>query len=295
MGALALVVGAGCAAHLPHPAATVQPAGAVTTGATASDVVYASPGGVPLHLDAYLPDQESGPVPAVLVVHGGSFIRGTKDDASIASIARDLAASGYAAFSIQYRLAPAYPYPAANEDVAAAVRWLRDPARVQQYHLDPRRIGIVGASAGGTLASYLGVDGSGPLDRGSRVAAVVSLSAGESLVPGSVPGEDYLQAVTGAIGYLGCRPGRLSPAACPNEIAASPITHVDSSDAPFYLLASRDEFVPPQQSEAMAAALRAAGVPAQLRVLPGRHHAADLVTPDVMAGIVAFLDAHVRR
>src|SRR5438132_13938581 len=68
-----------------------------------------------------------------------------------------LAEHGYAAATATYRLAPKSPFPAAVEDVKAAVRWLR--ANAEKYALDPDRIGVVGDSAGGHLAQFLGVTG----------------------------------------------------------------------------------------------------------------------------------------
>src|SRR5262249_60703078 len=91
-----------------------------------------------------------------------------------------LGEGGYVAATVEYRLAPKYPFPAAIHDVKEAVRWLR--ANAAKYHIDPERIGTTGGSAGGHLAQFLGVtadmkefDGDGAnRDKSSRVACVVN-------------------------------------------------------------------------------------------------------------------------
>ena len=66
-----------------------------------------------------------------------------------------MAKHGYAACSINYRLAPKYPFPAQIDDCKSAVRWLRSHA--EKYKIDPARIGGFGYSAGGHLVALLGV------------------------------------------------------------------------------------------------------------------------------------------
>ena len=99
--------------------------------------MYASPGGVPLKLDAYLPGSP-GPHPGVILIHGGGFRFGEREWERY--LATALVDAGFAAFSIDYRLAPEFPFPAAV--------------------VDPREIGAVGESAGGHLAAMVAVLGS---------------------------------------------------------------------------------------------------------------------------------------
>lgn len=174
-----------------------------------------------------------------------------------------LALRSFVAASVDYRLAPAAHYPAQIEDVQAAVGFLR--AHAPAYGIDSRRIGVLGVSAGGQLAALLGTRGSGPLDRGDRVAAVVSwsgpmdLSAGEA-VSGGLP------VVTA---FLGC-----DPTSCPQRWAdASPVHWVDSTDPPVFIANSVHELVPLAQATEMAAVLRSHGVPYELVELPGSLHA----------------------
>jgi len=113
-----------------------------------------------LILDAYIPDEIAPTVPAVILMHGGGFVEGSKDDERIIEYAEFLAARGYAAFAMNYRLveddppAPASweltPFSsaihAAIVDAKAAIRFVR--ANAEAYGVDPNRIAFLGESAG---------------------------------------------------------------------------------------------------------------------------------------------------
>jgi acetyl esterase len=112
------------------------------------DVEVPGPGG-PIRVRIYRPDGEV-PLPLVAYVHGGGWVIGTLD--TYDPLCRALAnASGAVIASIDYRLAPEHPFPAAPDDVRAAVRWLAEHA--EELGADPARIGIAGDSAGGNLAT----------------------------------------------------------------------------------------------------------------------------------------------
>lgn len=125
---------------------------------TYQDLVYAEiedPEGqiTELKLDLYLPNSASEPLPTVIWIHGGAWKAGTKAQAKAAP----LIFSGYAVASIDYRLSGEAAWPAQMHDCKAAVRWLR--AHAADYGLDPDRFGASGSSAGGHLATFLGVSG----------------------------------------------------------------------------------------------------------------------------------------
>ena len=121
------------------------------------ELVFARRGEHALKLDLYLPGPNAvaGERPAALVVlvHGGGWRSGTR--ANLAPLAARLAARGFAAATVDYRLSGAAPYPAAIHDVKQAVRWLR--AAAPQYGLDEQRIAVAGASAGGQIAALVGM------------------------------------------------------------------------------------------------------------------------------------------
>jgi acetyl esterase len=130
------------------------------------DVEYAHPGGESLKLDASIPDAK-GPFPAAILVHGGGWVAGDKQQ-YIIYIFEPLSRAGFAWFSINYRPAPKYRYPAAMEDTESAIRFVRNNAK--KYNVDPSRIAPIGESAGGHIVSWVGVQ----KHRDARVAAVVS-------------------------------------------------------------------------------------------------------------------------
>ena len=126
--------------------------GAVTTQA---DVVYAVHDGVSLKGDLYRP-MSPGAHGALILIHGGGFRGGSKADYAM-SWGPGLAAHGYVAFSIDYRLStPTQPsWPQVLLDCKAAIQYLRGNAA--ELGIDPERIGIAGDSAGGAIAGLLGV------------------------------------------------------------------------------------------------------------------------------------------
>jgi acetyl esterase len=219
------------------------------------NVEYSEAGGAPLLLDAYVP---SGPElhPAMLVLHGGSWSSGDKDD--MAPVGELVANDGFAAFVVDYRLVPAGTYPAAVDDVRTAVRWIRKNAA--RYGVDPSRIGAFGVSAGGHLATMLATMGTGSTDTGARIRVALSWSGPQDLTMLPSPA---------VRAFVGC-----SIVACPERWkAASPLSHVDRTDGAVLLANSTDELVPLSQAVEMAGALRRNYVPTKLIQVPGSVHA----------------------
>jgi acetyl esterase len=263
----------------------VPPAGIKVT----SDISYADDAAD--HLDVCSPAGSSSTArPAVLSIHGGSWTRGDEANSDWRNVCEWLASAGFVTYSLDYRLVPADIFPTQIDDVTNALRWIREPANVARFGIDPRRIGVFGGSAGGNLASLLGMRGSGDIHSGARVAAVAELSgpvdltqAGQSL--GSP--DARLQSIE--LAYLGCT----SFADCPNARAASAVYDVDSSDPPVFIGASSDEFVPVEQDEAFAAALQKAGVPHTLKVNPGHWHSIATLDASMRESVVDFLHKYL--
>ena len=248
-----------------------------------ADLEYGAADGVPLLLDACLPpdrDPSSEPVPGILVIHGGSWREGRKDSVGWRAVCTWLAAAGYPAFSVNYRLAPEHTFPAGFDDVQAAVEWLRADEQAERFGIDPERIGVFGGSAGGNLAALLGTTGRGALTQGSRVAAVAELSGPIDLT-GVALTDDFAPL---QLEYLGCT----SYADCPTAEPASPNYQVDASDPPFFIAHSTVEKIPLAQSDRFVEDLRDAGIDVEYLVADGTLHSIALLDDDLKRRVVAF-------
>jgi acetyl esterase len=115
---------------------------------TTEEVTIPAPSPIPATV--YRPSKASGASPALLFVHGGGWVVGSRSshDPLCRALARE---ASMAVISIDYRRAPEAPFPAALDDVVTAMRWLFDEG--PRLRLDPKRIGIAGDSAGGNLAA----------------------------------------------------------------------------------------------------------------------------------------------
>lgn len=243
-----------------------------------------------------------GPHPVVILVHGGAWRRGHRSD--MRGTIRAFAAQGYAAASVDYRLADGVQnvFPGPVSDVRCAVRTLR--ARAGELGLDGERIAAIGFSAGGHLASMLATaaeqrgldDGTCPIVGVSpAVRAGVSFYGPHDLrAPLRVgPGAE------GAIrNFLGVS-RLLDPA---RTAFASPISHVDRRDPPMLLVHGlRDRVVEVDQSRRMWRALTGVGVPARSLELPHHRHGFGIFPrrghPDqsIACSTLDFLREHLLR
>jgi acetyl esterase/lipase len=127
--------------------------------------------------------------PAIVIVHGGGWRAGSKEDFVYRSMMITYALKGYVTVSVEYRLTQEAPFPACIEDVKCAVRWLR--AHAEEYRVDPDHIGAFGHSAGAHLALMLamcppsaGLEGDGGWDEySSKVNSVVGGSTPVEIGP----------------------------------------------------------------------------------------------------------------
>jgi acetyl esterase len=121
--------------------------------ASARDRVIPGPAGdIPVRV--YVPTADPGPRPVLVYFHGGGWVIGDLEthDGTVRALA---AASGVTVVSVDYRLAPEHPFPAAVDDCLAAVRWVADPGNATALDIDPRRMAVGGDSAGGNLAAVV--------------------------------------------------------------------------------------------------------------------------------------------
>jgi len=239
------------------------------------DVTFGKVGDVELKLDVYYPTNDIRKVrTAVVYVHGGGWRQGDKSSGAGLIAMPELVKRGYLLFSINYRLAPKFKFPAQIEDTKCAIRYLR--AHVKQYNLDPNHIGIFGGSAGGHLVALMGTaDASAGFDTGggwtnesSRVQAVVDMFGPTQLDISNRP----------EIGEMAFGVTNRND---PVFKKFSPLTYVSKDDPPFLILhGEKDVGVKPIHSELLEAALKKAGVPVKLVTVKNAGHGFSTVGAD---------------
>ncbi|MFE2541865.1 alpha/beta hydrolase [Actinacidiphila glaucinigra] len=243
---------------------------------------------------AYVPTGSRGRLPALLYLHGGAFVIGLVDffDNQTTRIAAEV---GAVVVSVDYRLAPEHPFPAALQDCLAALRWLADHA--DDLNVDRERIGVAGESAGGNLAAAVALytrDHGGPALCMQYMGVPMlddRLESPSMHLFADSPGFNRRGAELGWDCYLGSRGLRgghdISPYAAPAR------AHSLAGLPPAYISAAEFD---PLRDEALAYAQRmiTAGVPTELHHFPGAYHGMAELAPQYEVGrrmIAEQLDA----
>jgi acetyl esterase/lipase len=236
------------------------------------NVEYGRVGDRSLQLDLYEPREHPQPVPAMILIHGGGWKKGQRG--IYRAYCLRLAARGYVAATISYRLSGEAPYPAAVQDAKCAVRWMR--ASASKHGVDPDKIGVLGASAGGHLSLMVGytpnipeLEGEGGHnDVSSRVQAVIDYYGPTDLTVPRLRDADLI------VSFLG---GKHYEEARAQYCQASPIIHIARNTPPTLVLhGTIDELVPVAQSDQLVKKLKESGVPCEYERLEGWPHAMDL-------------------
>lgn len=200
--------------------------------------------------------------PGVIVIHGGGWVEGNKED-MLELLCLPFVRQGMVVANVEYRLAKAAKAPAALNDVLNAAQWFHDHAA--EYRVDPKRIIVVGGSAGGHLALMTAMaPASAHFGPSTKIAAVIDFY-GIADVPDQLTGahpEPY------AAAWIPEQPGRA-------ELARrlSPMTYVRKGLPPILVLhGDADDTVPYGQSVTLVKALKTAGDDAELITVPGGRH-----------------------
>ena len=264
-------------------------------------------------LELLLPDPKSfdGPYPVVVYLHSGGWVAG--DRYALNDIAAVQLRRGYAVASVEYRLATTSStgtrvasFPGAIWDVKTAIRFLKVSAG--SLYLDPKRIVLMGSSAGGHLAAFVAATAgrfepprlSGEMRKvDSTVAAVVDIVGPTDLVTFEHTPHPWALPLTAA--FLGCpTPTQAVPYTCADSAlrAASVATYLDPADPPIYLAYGAQDtlVVPATQGAPLADAWMQThcGDPtsASYHVVSTAGH--DLSPTDVEATLDPWMDAHTR-
>jgi len=275
------------------------------------DVIYARKYGTALTLDVFRPKEHVNGIGIIFVVSGGWF-SGHAGDGAVGRFAH-LLDRGFTVFSVVHGSNPKFTIPEVFEDMNRAVRFIRFHAA--DYGIDPARLGITGASAGGHLSLLQGTAGDlgnpgakDPIDRvSSRVQAVACFFPPTDFLNYGKPGENALGRgilwnFSGAFDFRELDPDfrKLKPITDEAKIleigrGISPITHVTPDDPPTLIFhGDKDWLVPLQQSESFVEKMKAAGVEAKLVVKPGADHGWPDMGSD-LAAIGDWFDSHLAK
>ena len=240
---------------------------------TRQEVTYARYGDRTLEMDIYRPKGEWGALPAVVCIHGGGWAKG--DRTSHAKIAQALAARGYVAATISYRLSGEAPFPAQIHDCKAAVRFLR--ANAKTYGINPDQIGAIGLSAGGHLTALLATSGGvkelegngGHSKFSSTIQAAVPMGAQTDLLSERTREISAIEA-RGKIWrqFLG---GALADQPA-TYLLASPLHHLDKADPPVWLITGQNDD-PSTHATAFRQRMQQLGLQSDLTIIPDAPHA----------------------
>jgi acetyl esterase/lipase len=235
-------------------------------------------------LDVYEPRGVRGQAPVVVFIYGGSWDSGRKSQ--YAFVGEALASRGVLTVIPNYRLYPQIRWPSFLEDNADAVRWARDHAT--DFGGDPRQLFLMGHSAGAYEAVMLALD--------PRWLRAVGIDARRDL--------RGVIALAGPYDFLPLRTNKLKAIFGPRaqRPATQPINYVTGRNAPLFLATdTADRFVDPGNTTRLAARLRAAGGPVDVRYYRGLSHGLLLGTiaaplrflAPVLRDLMGFIRAHV--
>jgi acetyl esterase/lipase len=252
----------------------------------------------PLRLDLVLPPSAPGQVPVVVWVHGGMWLFGSRlEGPGTRAACRALLERGVAVAQVEYRFSREILFPGCLHDVKAAVRWLR--ANAAEYGLDPDRIALGGASAGGHLASLAALT-TGDAALEGDVGQHLGVSSAVGAVVAYFPGSDLL--LSGGRNELETRILPPPPTAAllglqridddPELVrSASPRYRVHPGAPPHLVLhGDRDTMVNHEQGRLLHDALSSVGASSTFVLLGGAgHEGPEFVSPAITALVAGFL------
>ncbi len=252
------------------------------------DVIYGRKFGTALTMDVFVPKEKPNGAAVIFCVSGGWF--SSKESVNVGFV-QEFLNRGYVCFAVLHGSQPKYSIPEVLEDLHRAVRYIRTNAK--KYAVDPERIGISGASAGGHLSLMQGCapkpgdpNAKDPVNKeSSKVAAVAcffpptdfmnygkegELAIGSGTLTNFKAPFDFTELDKKTKSFV-----LITDAAKRKEIskAISPITHVSKDSAPALILhGDKDVLVPLQQAESMIEKLKGAKVPCELVIKKGQAH-----------------------
>jgi acetyl esterase/lipase len=251
-------------------------------------------------LDIYVPANAKSPSPLVIWMHGGAWMMNDKyaDMGYMTKTIRAIVENGYALASIDYRHSTTAIFPAQIQDCNQAVEFLS--AHASQYKLDKNKFALMGFSAGGHLASLLGLSGNDNVTEfypsqkkpSFSIKAVVDFYGPSNFVlffSNGVP-EATDNPVAKLLGA--------SPLVRPDiSDRASPVTYVNKNDPPFFIVhGEKDDQVPTAHSYLLKAYLDLAGIQNEITVVKDAPHFGVMFdNEEVKTKLLAFLEKNLKK
>jgi acetyl esterase/lipase len=247
---------------------------------------------LPKHLlDIYLPANAKGKIPLVIFIHGGGWLSNDKyaDMGYMKKTVAEIISNGFALASIDYRFSTQAVFPAQMLDCNRAISFLYDNA--DKYGFDKTRFALMGFSAGGHLASMVGLSKNNNVDtfflpgstKSFNFKAVIDFYGPAELI--LFPGASDEKSPEGLL--IGA-----APLARPYLAkAASPVTYVDKNDPPFLIIhGEKDDLVSTKQSQLLSAWLTVVGVQNELIIVKDAPHFGVMFdADDIRSKVIDFL------
>jgi len=260
------------------------------------DLVYRRVAGTVLKLDVVSPADNGANRPAIMQIHGGSWVMGDKREQGWPLLSH-LAANGWVCFNLNYRLSPGATFPDHLIDLKAGLAWIREHA--EQWGIDRDFIAVTGGSAGGHLATLMGLTANDPEYQPGFENADTSLQAA---VPIYGVYDFTSRLGTNRLPFWYRRLERQIMKAFREEEPekfrrASPIERIHAGAPPFLVIhGDRDTLAPVEEARYFADELRnVSKAPVVYAELKGAQHAFDLFcsprTSHMLVAVLKFLDA----
>ncbi|KAK0724665.1 Alpha/Beta hydrolase protein [Lasiosphaeris hirsuta] len=241
---------------------------------TVTNFTFPAKDSTPLKLYRYAPTaaDPAKPGPAVLDIHGGGMVSGSPG-LFASTLWPYVERANVTIYAVQYRLAPEFPFPTPVDDAYAALEWLQ--ANAAEQNIDPKRIAVSGASAGGGIAAGLALKArdeklSPPI---AKLILVYPMLDDRTQMEPDHPMAPYLtwtskNNVIGWTAYVGEDRSNVSPYAAParaTDLSGLPRTFIDTGGLDLF----RDEDIQ------FAARLAKANVDVEFHLYPGVSHGFD--------------------
>ncbi|MGC4038182.1 MAG: alpha/beta hydrolase [Chitinophagaceae bacterium] len=266
-----------------------------------SNIPYANDSHKKHLLDIYLPKEQKGKLPLVVWIHGGAWMLNDKyaDMSYMKNTVKGFIENGYAFASIDYRYSTEAVFPAQIQDCNQAIEYLYQHAG--EFNIDNKRIALIGFSAGGHLASLLGLSNNnnitdfyaGGVKPHFNIRCVLDFYGPSDFIMLANSTDTAINNDRNAVAkLLGAMPLKRP------DIGrkASPVTYIDKNDPPFFIVqGEKDESVPNTQSIILSSWLKTVGVENQLTVVPGAPHYGEMFDAEsIRNDLFRFLQQHMQ-